>query len=79
MQDLPNHAGKASVSVSVDADLLAHGRASQVDLSSVFERALRDELAKLQRWEQWRADNRAAIEASNAELERNGLWCDEPQ
>ena len=24
----------------------------------------------------WREENKAAIEESNAELERNGLWCD---
>ena len=25
----------------------------------------------------WREENKAAIKESNAELERNGLWCDD--
>ena len=39
----------------------------------MLEGALKEQL-KQQRWQKWREDNRAAIEASNAQLERDGLW-----
>jgi antitoxin CcdA len=64
---------KKAVNLTVDAELLAEAKASGVNLSSVLEAALKEQL-KQQRWQKWREDNRAAIEASNAQLERDGLW-----
>ena len=64
---------KKAVNLTVDAELLAEAKASGVNLSSVLETALKEQL-KQQRWQKWREDNRAAIEASNAQLERDGLW-----
>ena len=66
---------KKAVNVSIDPEIAAEAKAAGVNLSGVLERALRTEL-KTRREVQWREENRAAIEASNAELERNGLWCD---
>jgi antitoxin CcdA len=72
MQDQPKRKKKA-VNLSVDADLLEEAKASGANLSGLLEDALRAKL-KEQRWQKWREENRAAIEASNAELERNGPW-----
>jgi len=66
---------KKPVNLSIDAELLAEAKAAGTNLSSLLECALTEEL-KEQRWQKWREENRAAIEASNAELERNGLWAD---
>ena len=80
MQDTtPVQAKKASkkrVNVSIDVELVAEAKAAGIELSALLANALRDELAKQHRWAKWREENREAIEASNAELERNGLWCD---
>jgi antitoxin CcdA len=65
---------KKAVNLSIDADLLAEAKAAGTNLSRLLERALAAEL-KERRWQKWRKENRAAIEASNAELERNGMWC----
>jgi antitoxin CcdA len=64
---------KKAVNLSIDAELLAEAKAAGTNLSSVLETALKEQL-KQQRWQKWREDNRAAIEASNAQLERDGLW-----
>ncbi len=64
---------KKAVNLSVDAGLLEEAKAGGANLSALLEDALRATL-KEQRWQKWREENRAAIEASNEELERNGLW-----
>ena len=64
---------KKAVNLTIDAELLAEARAAGTNLSNVLETALKEQL-KQQRWQKWREDNRAAIEASNAQLERDGLW-----
>ncbi len=66
---------KKAINVTVDPELAAQAKAAGVNLSGVLERALRAEL-KAHREAQWKAENREAIAESNAELERNGLWCD---
>jgi antitoxin CcdA len=66
---------KKAVNVSIDAALAAEAKAAGVNMSSVLEIALVAQL-KSRREAQWRDENRAAIDKSNAELERNGLWCD---
>lgn len=66
-------ANKRAVNVSIDADLVAEAREFGTNISAVLERALRAEHRE-KRWEKWREENRAAIKASNAELERNGMW-----
>ena len=64
---------KKAVNLTIDADLLAEAKAAGTNLSNVLETALKEQL-KQQRWQKWREDNRAAIEASNAQLERDGPW-----
>jgi antitoxin CcdA len=64
---------KRAVNLSVDAELLDAAKAAGTNLSGLLERALRDELRAARR-QSWLDANRAAIDASNAELERNGAW-----
>jgi antitoxin CcdA len=66
---------KKAVNVSINAALAAEAKAAGLNVSGVLEKALQAELQSL-REKRWREDNLAAIEASNAELERDGLWCD---
>ncbi|MFM9943093.1 MAG: type II toxin-antitoxin system CcdA family antitoxin [Hyphomicrobiaceae bacterium] len=76
MQDRASRSRKKkSVNLSIDAELAAEAKAAGTNMSAVLERALREEM-KARRETAWREENRGAIEASNAELERNGLWCD---
>ena len=74
MQDMAPPKKKA-INVSIDPELAADAREAGVNVSGVLDRALRTEL-KAHREAKWREENREAIEASNAELQRNGLWCD---
>ena len=66
---------KRAINVSIDPEIAAAAKAAGLNLSGVLERALKAEL-KTVREAQWKAENREAIDASNAELKRNGLWCD---
>ena len=58
----------------VDPELVARAEAAGVDVKAEVEAALRTAIAQESRWRSWRDENRAAIEASNAELERSGPW-----
>lgn len=64
---------KKAVNLSIDAELLAEAKAAGTNLSGVLEAALKEQLRE-RRWQKWREDNRAAIEKSNAQLERDGPW-----
>ncbi|MEW5962967.1 MAG: type II toxin-antitoxin system CcdA family antitoxin [Pseudomonadota bacterium] len=66
-------APKKAVNLTIDAALAAEAKAAGTNMSAVLERALREELRE-RRWQQWREENRSAIEASNAEVDRNGMW-----
>ena len=76
MQDqVPKHKKKA-VNLSIDAALAVEAKEAGINMSALLEKALGDVLQQ-RRSAEWREENRAAIESSNAELERNGLWCDQ--
>ena len=66
---------KKAVNVSIDEALAAEARAAGLNVSGVLDHALRTAL-KARREASWREENKAAIVESNAEMERNGLWCD---
>lgn len=66
-------APKKAVNLTIDAEIAAEAKAAGTNMSAVLERALRAELRE-RRWQRWREQNRSAIEASNAEVERNGMW-----
>lgn len=64
---------KRAINLSIDADLLDEAKSAGTNMSALLERSLRGELRE-RRWQKWREDNRKSIEASNAELDRSGMW-----
>lgn len=64
---------KWAVNLTVDAELLAEARDAGTNLSALLERALRDELAERRR-QRWREENKAAIAASNRQMQEDGPW-----
>ena len=75
MRQPPKSTTKRATNVSVRSDLLAAAREAGLNLSATLERALIVELAESQR-EKWRRDNRGAISAYNAHVERHGTFSD---
>lgn len=67
---------KTSVNIDIDEELAERASSAGLDLAGLLEERLRESLAADDA-ETWRRHNRAAIEASNRELETNGLWCDD--
>ena len=67
---------KKATNLSIRADLLEDARALEINLSREFERHL-ESVIRQHRAEQWKRDNREAIEAYNAFVKEHGLWSDE--
>lgn len=67
---------KKAVNLSIDAELLAEAKQAGINMSEALERTLAEEL-KHDRWEKWRRENRAAIEAHNEFIREHGLLSDE--
>jgi len=65
-------ARKRSVNLSIRAELADEAKAFGTNMSALLETALEDRHRELRR-ETWRGDNRAAIEAWNAWIEKNGV------
>lgn len=65
-------ATKRATNVSLRSDLIEEARQLDINVSEACERGLFDEVARARR-EKWLAENRAAIEASNAYVEEHGL------
>lgn len=63
---------KRATNLSLPADLVDAARALDINLSEACERGLAAEV-KQAREAQWLAENRAAIESSNAYVEAHGL------
>lgn len=70
------HSRKKSVNLSIDAELLAEAKQARINMSEALERTLVNEL-KHDRWEKWRRENRAAIEAHNEFIRKHGLLSDD--
>lgn len=68
-------APKRPANVTVNADLLRRARELDVNLSQTLENALVDQVAVRVR-ERWLAENRAAIEAYNREIDQHGCFSD---
>jgi antitoxin CcdA len=66
---------KKAANLSVRGDLLEQARELNINLSQEFEQHLA-QVVRQRRAEQWRQANRAAIEAYNRHIERDGLWSD---
>lgn len=67
-----NEAAKRATNVSISARLLAEARALGVNISRAAEAGLAQAIAS-RRAELWIAENRAALDSSNAYVEQNGL------
>jgi antitoxin CcdA len=66
----PSKSTKA-LNLSIDAGLLEEARQSEINISALLTRSLRQELAK-----RWREDNKQAFEATRKRVEKHGLWND---
>ena len=67
---------KKATNLSIRTDLLEDARALDINLSRELETHL-ESVIRQRRAEQWKRDNREAIEAYNRHIERDGLWSDE--
>lgn len=65
-------APRRATNVSLDAALVAAARDLGINLSQACERGLAEQVART-RAERWRAENAAAVAASNAHVEAHGL------
>ncbi len=64
--------GKRATNVSINQGLLDAAKALDINLSATLERALEAEVRARKR-ERWLEENRTAIEAYNARIERDGV------
>jgi antitoxin CcdA len=62
---------KARLNLYIDEEVLKDAKAAGVNLSEAAESAIRAELGR-----RWYEDNKAAIDAFNADVLENGLWSD---
>lgn len=67
---------KKATNLSINSDLLKRSRALNINLSATLEQALKAKLAETQS-EQWKAENRNAIQAYNEFVEEHGCFSDE--
>lgn len=63
---------KRRVNLLLDADTVEHARALGLNMSQLVSRALAAEV-KAEQGRRWEQENRAALESSNAWVERHGL------
>ena len=63
---------KRATNVSLDAQLLTEAKALGVNISRACDRGLALQIAE-ERGKRWLKENKAAIESSNAYVERQGL------
>lgn len=66
---------KKAVNLTLDAELLAEAKAFGTNLSATLEAAL-ETVHREKRAAKWRKDNKAAVEAWNGVIEKDGLWLD---
>lgn len=67
--------GKRAANVSINQGLLEEAKALNINLSATLERALEVEV-RARRRSQWLEDNREAIAAYNARIQRDGMLSD---
>lgn len=63
---------KRATNVSLDRQLLEEARALKINISQAAEKGLSLQIAE-ERAKKWREENKAAIESSNAYVEKYGL------
>ena len=71
-QDALSSGKRKAVNLSLDTGVVAAAREAGLNLSQICEAALRD-ASKQERDRRWQEENRAAIEANNAWVEKHGL------
>lgn len=64
---------KKAANLSVDRDLLARARGLNLNLSQVFEAGLTEAIRQRLR-EEWLRHNRAALDAYNEHVEKDGVF-----
>ncbi len=69
-------AAKRSLNLTIDGRLIDEARELGLPLSALFEETLRERV-QIARAGRWLAENRAAIEAYNARIERDGMFGDD--
>lgn len=69
-------AAKKPTNVSVNSDLLAKAKEMKINLSATLETAL-SELVSAKQREQWKLENKTAIEAYNQLVEEHGTFSDD--
>lgn len=69
-------APKKPTNLSINSDLLNKSKNLKINLSATLEEALKNILAQKQA-EQWREENKSAIQAYNDFIEENGVFSDE--
>ena len=75
-QAFDTQAPKRPTNVSINSDLLAKAKELKINLSSTLEIALTELVAEKQR-ELWKRENKAAIEAYNQLVEKQGVFGDD--
>jgi antitoxin CcdA len=63
---------KKATNVSLSADIVAEAKRLGINISQACEAGLSDQVRKA-RAEEWKRDNREAIESSNEYVRKNGL------
>ena len=75
VRDQSRAPARKAVNLSIDTRLLAEARAHDINLSATLEGALAAALRQARR-QQWLAENQAAIEAYNAQVDAHGAFAD---
>jgi antitoxin CcdA len=70
--DLRHQAAKRAANLSIDASLLREARTLDINISRAAEEGIAKAVADAKS-ERWRAENRQALQSSNAFVEANGL------
>ena len=63
--------GRRPTNISLDSELLKDAREFNVNVSRACEQGLAEEVRK-RKWAKWQEDNRGAIDAYNAFIEKHG-------
>ena len=66
---------KKPTNVTVDSSLLVEARSLKINLSATLEKALISEVREAKA-QQWRTDNKSAINHCNELADKNGLFSD---
>ena len=70
-----HQAPKRAVNLSLNTEVLDMARAMGMNISQTVD-ALLTEVVLQQCWQRWNADNKEAIDHSNARVEHEGLFSD---